>query len=235
MPGSSFGDQAFHRALGYCVAGRRGGEPLSSLFTAAEGRGLLDCFLHLWWMFRKVRAPPEQCVGQECSGKSCHLQSGRMMEMPAPGCSLALPEPCSPWGSAAQGLYQPTAAGLDRDGSSPGLPLDHVPLQPWLSAPAIPSTLALSFSGCFLVQMPPFTLASLKIPFPPLFLQPGEQGRGSVLSSPFQPQTLPAREPGSCSAKGNCKPWGLDAASNHGITKWFVEKTLKLMQFHSLP
>lgn len=127
--------------------------------------------------------------GQECSGKSCDLQSGRMMEMPAPGCSLALPEPCSPWGSAAQGLYQPTAAGLDRGGSFPALPLDHVPLQPWLSAPAIPSTLALSFSGCFLVQTPPFTLASLKIPFPPLFLQPGEQGRGSVLSNPKHSQS----------------------------------------------
>lgn len=113
------GDQEFHSAQGYCVAGRKCREPFSSLFTAAEGKGLLDCLLHPWWMFRKDRAHPEQmCVGQECCGKSwlTSRAGGRWR------CCLPLSEHCSPWGSAAQGLYQPTAAGLDRDGSFPVFP-----------------------------------------------------------------------------------------------------------------
>lgn len=111
------------------------------------------------------------------------LQGGRRMEMPAPGCSLPLSEPCSPWGSAAQGLYQgwllPCAPHWPR------------PKQPWLSAPAIPSTLALSSSGCFLMQAPPFTPASLKNPFPPLSCSQGSREEAAEGKSPFQPQTLP--------------------------------------------
>lgn len=167
------GEQEFHRAQGYCVAGRRCGEPFSSLFTAAEGKGLLHCFLHPWWMLRKDRAahPEQMCVVRSAVGRAGwdpeREDDGDASTWLLPALirallSLGFRDSISPQLLGWTGVA-PFQCSL------PG----HIPLQPWLSAPAIPSTLALSFSGCFLMQTPPFTLASPKIPFPPLFLQPG--------------------------------------------------------------
>lgn len=123
-----------------------------------------------------------RCVCQECCEKSW-LSPGaggrwrcRHLAAPCPYQSTALP------GVQLHGdCISPQLLGWTGMAPFQCSPLGHIPLQPWLSTSAIPTSLAPSFSGCFHMQTPPFTLDSLNIPFSPLFLQPGKQGRSSVL------------------------------------------------------